>query len=452
MGWSKKYKKSIDCNNPKGFSQKAHCAGRKKREGTMSLKLEELVGKKLTEEQFDEAAGKKDACYHKVKARYDVWPSAYASGALVKCRKVGAKNWGNKSKKEGIEEKMRPAIKKALAQKGYGPIFNAIEVSKRQLKQLRYSRGEIQDTLIDMFGDGDPKILKKIKEDVNILGVKKMNEGKFRVHFDLNPDASPAERLGLMSVEVKAKNKKEAEKMVADKFVGGMKLIKKSMTKKLKEGLNEANYTHNYPSITAMAKDYKRIFPSTGPAGGVKIISGSKREATGKRSQPAFIRIEGDKKLIDAYKKIAFSGKGNYSDVIKSLKEATIKLSKKEMGKLHKDGKLKKGEHEIEFNESYDVWNDKTKVGYTLEFKHDISEAEYQGRKVKLGKPMQGDSKKFKVYVKNPKGNVVKVNFGQKGMNIKKSNPDRRKSFRARHNCDNPGPRHKARYWSCRKW
>ena len=73
----------------------------------MGLKLEEVVGKKLTEAQFDEAAGEKDACYHKVKARYDVWPSAYASGALVKCREVGAKNWGNKSKgkkKEGVNE------------------------------------------------------------------------------------------------------------------------------------------------------------------------------------------------------------------------------------------------------------------------------------------------------------------------------------------------------------
>ena len=67
-------------------------------ENIINLKLEELVGKPITEAQFDEAAGKKDACYHKVKARYDVWPSAYASGALVKCRKVGAKNWG-KSKK-----------------------------------------------------------------------------------------------------------------------------------------------------------------------------------------------------------------------------------------------------------------------------------------------------------------------------------------------------------------
>lgn len=79
-------------------------------------------------------------------------------------------------------------------------------------------------------------------------------------------------------------------------------------------------------------------------------------------------------------------------------------------------------------------------------------EAEYQGRDVPLGKPMQGDVKKFKVYVKNPKGNVVKVNFGDPNMRIKKSNPARRKSFRARHNCDNPGPRTKARYWSCRKW
>ena len=69
------------------------------------MKLEEMVGKRMTEAQFDEAAGEKDACYRKVKARYDVWPSAYASGALVKCRKAGAANWGNKSKKEGVYEK-----------------------------------------------------------------------------------------------------------------------------------------------------------------------------------------------------------------------------------------------------------------------------------------------------------------------------------------------------------
>jgi hypothetical protein len=82
-----------------------------------------------------------------------------------------------------------------------------------------------------------------------------------------------------------------------------------------------------------------------------------------------------------------------------------------------------------------------------------LDEAEYQGRKVPLGKPMKGDVAKSKVYVKDPKtGNVKKVNFGDPNMKIKKSNPARRKSFRARHNCDNPGPRTKARYWSCRAW
>ncbi len=81
-----------------------------------------------------------------------------------------------------------------------------------------------------------------------------------------------------------------------------------------------------------------------------------------------------------------------------------------------------------------------------------LDEAEYQGKEVPLGKRLPGDVKKSKVYVRKPNGKVVKVNFGDKKMRIKKSNPARRKSFRARHNCDNPGPRWKARYWSCRAW
>jgi hypothetical protein len=81
-----------------------------------------------------------------------------------------------------------------------------------------------------------------------------------------------------------------------------------------------------------------------------------------------------------------------------------------------------------------------------------VGEAEYQGKQVPLGKKLPGDVKKSKVYVRKPNGKVVKVNFGDKKMRIKKSNPARRKSFRARHNCKNPGPRWKARYWSCRSW
>ena len=88
-------------------------------------------------------------------------------------------------------------------------------------------------------------------------------------------------------------------------------------------------------------------------------------------------------------------------------------------------------------------------------FEHElegIQEAEYQGKKVKLNDPIRGGSKKFYVYVKNEKGNVVKVSFGDPNMEIKRDDPARRKSFRARHNCDNPGPKWKARYWSCWQW
>lgn len=94
---------------------------------------------------------------------------------------------------------------------------------------------------------------------------------------------------------------------------------------------------------------------------------------------------------------------------------------------------------------------DETALAYlTVE---DLDEAKYHGRTVPLGKPMKGDVKKSKVYVKDPKtGNVKKVNFGDKKLSIKKHLPGHRKSFRARHHCENPGPRTKARYWSCRAW
>jgi hypothetical protein len=107
-------------------------------------------------------------------------------------------------------------------------------------------------------------------------------------------------------------------------------------------------------------------------------------------------------------------------------------------------------EETYEGDEFYEAYGD-------LWFNEDdqLDEAEYQGRKVKLGKPMRSKDgpKKFHVFVKDQQTkNVKKVNFGDPDMKIKKSNPARRKSFRARHNCDNPGPRTKARYWSCRKW
>lgn len=121
-----------------------------------------------------------------------------------------------------------------------------------------------------------------------------------------------------------------------------------------------------------------------------------------------------------------------------------------------KKGMKKKGDKLVpncvpsKLEETYDGNDFYDKYGVILET---LEEATYQGRTVTLNKPMPGDVKKFKVYVKDPKtGNVKKVNFGDPNMRIKKSNPARRKSFRARHRCDTPGPKTKARYWSCKKW
>ena len=142
----------------------------------------------------------------------------------------------------------------------------------------------------------------------------------------------------------------------------------------------------------------------------------------------------------------------------------------KQIGMKEKDGKqvpncVPINEGEDDSIDEYDVdENNPEEIKEFLQFMREyksflaeaqcdcVYEAQYHGRSVKLGKPMQGDIKKFKVYVKNNKGKVVKVNFGAHGMNIKRNNPKRRNAYRKRHHCDKPGPRWKANYWSCRKW
>jgi hypothetical protein len=189
--------------------------------------------------------------------------------------------------------------------------------------------------------------------------------------------------------------------------------------------------------------------------------------------KPAHGNSQAHKDAVKAGKKInkesVSEGSESDSDMATSQLETSIKKAQELIAKLRGKGDLEpwvqslitKAEDYIstvtdysevdEYDvETMDELNDFH--NFMKECKSSVNEAEYQGRNVELGKIMQGDVKKFKVYVNNDKGNVVKVNFGQKGMVIKKDNPDARKSFRARMNCDEPGPRWKARYWSCRKW
>ena len=141
-------------------------------------------------------------------------------------------------------------------------------------------------------------------------------------------------------------------------------------------------------------------------------------------------------KQVEQLEELDEKGPGLWANIHKKRKEGRPMRKKGEKG-APTPAQLKRAQgEETELNE----WGE-------IE-----EESEYQGRKVTLNKPMAGDVKKSKVYVKNEKGTVVKVNFGDPNMTIKKSNPARRKSFRARHNCDNPGPKWKARYWSCKAW
>ena len=428
----------------------------------MSLKLEELVGKSITEAQFDEAAGKKDACYHKVKARYDVWPSAYASGALVKCRKVGAKNWGNKSKKEGVDE--------AKGKKAKVASYNVFG----SMRELSFNLKKVMDII-----DKDSQYRKLSSELGNFKSV---------VDKKLNSYQEPLKK-------VSADTMLESTNEGLDDLKALPKDLKKSIKKNRKESVNEAMKNWNdipksgtidfgkYGKYVIISKNRMRVsgkFISGSNKGkSVKWYSrdGQKDARTRKgmslSDTPRFpykmvkesfggvlrnlAKHAAKKRMYDKMKKRKRDKGGRFEDINEA--RGTCWVGYKQVGMKDKGGK--KVPNCVK--EVYDIYwenNLGESCGYTFEFdkENDLNEAEYQGRKVKLGKPMQGDTKKFIVYVKNPKGNVVKVNFGQGGgakggtMKIRKSNPKARKSFRARHNCDNPGPRHKARYWSCRKW
>jgi hypothetical protein len=155
-------------------------------------------------------------------------------------------------------------------------------------------------------------------------------------------------------------------------------------------------------------------------------------------------------------------GEGNIEDLEKNIASAPVKPIPMEEGQMKE--LMWRDAERMSLEQFVDKYGDEEWIReFWNAIMGDLDEAKYQGREVRLNKKMPGDQAKFKVYVKDPAtGNVKKVNFGhggktakrlgQKTMRIRKSNPAARKSFRARHNCDNPGSKLKARYWSCKNW
>ena len=358
---------------------------------------------------------KRDACYHKVKSRYKVWPSAYASGALVKCRKVGAKNWGNKSKKneeielfEG-EENLESKIRQALVDEGGAAGMKALkDHTKASAKEIKDAIKGMSD--VGLHEDGD-----YILQDDKEIDVKKTLEEKKRK---------------------KAGTESSKESSLRDWF--GRKGAKGS--KKGWVDCNAPDGKGGYKSCGRGSGEKRKKYPACRPTPGACKERG-KGKSWGKKAKKKNEAIE--MRSDELYGLIAEEVNRFIleTDVFPYLTEAFL--------------------------------DDGTPVCVAcLAEQLDtaacgcpdlVYEAEYRGRKVTLNKPMRGDVKKFKVYVKDPKtGNVKKVNFGhggtsakrkgEKTMRIRKNNPKARANFRKRHNCKNPGPKTKARYWSCKKW
>jgi len=342
-------------------------------------------------------AKKRDACYHKVKSRYDVWPSAYASGALVKCRKVGAKNWGKSTTKEELElyegkESLEAKIRDILIEEGGAAGMKAL------VKGTEASEKEIKDA---------------------IEGMKDVTEHEHGDYY-LVEDEAVDENLNKWFKEkwVQAVSGKPCARQPGQKTTP--KCVKSSkrasMSKKERESAQRRKRAAdpNQPKKTGAAKP--------------TYVSTDKPK---KKKKP---KKEGMTMDMERLKEIIMQ---EMKDVLDTYDSEVTDRNKKS----REDGSKALGLTEAE-NAYYEMLSE----GEVIE------EAEYQGRKVKLNKPMRGDVKKSKVYVKNAKGNVVKVNFGDPNMKIRKSNPKARKFFRARHKCKTPGPKWKARYWSCKAW
>jgi len=303
---------------------------------------------------------KDDRCTRIAKRKYDVWPSAYASGAVVKCRK--GKIWKG-LKEAGViseeEEDLALKITRALKDEGGAAGMDAL------IKHTKAKKSEIEDSIED-----EEKFVVHTDGDV-ILKDDSLDEKKKKAGTESSKESSLHDWFGRKGAKGKSSGWVDCNTCRKDKKTG--KKTCKSCGRKKGEKRSK------YPSCR----------PTPGACG-----EKGKGKSWGKKS-----------------------ANENYIHITEaSLDDGTIV-------------------------EDLEFWDDV------------LEEAEYQGRKVTLNKPTRGDVKKFKVYVKDPKtGNVKKVNFGDPNMRIKKSNPKRRKSFRARHNCDNPGPKTKARYWSCKKW
>lgn len=342
---------------------------------------------------------KRDACYRKVKSRYKVWPSAYASGALVKCRKVGASNWGN-SKKESVEIEQHNLI---------------LERKKKSKKRKLTSKPSSEGNLRDWFKRKGAKGKKGGWVDCNAPdgdgGYKSCGRGGGEKRSKY-----PACRPTPSACKSKGKGRKWGKKASRNE----------SLIYHLKHNipLNESVFRYGSDSHFNLINDARNLFK------------------------------ENELQLNPIEKDLVESDMGRFGYYQNELVPLDLPMELNEQA-FSWDGKYA---NEIECENcdwKWDVVSGGDDLYSCHKCGHDntpkLNEAKYRGKKVSLNKPKRGGSKAYYVYVKNPKtGNVKKVSFGSSGLRAKINNRGAVKSFVARHKCKEKNDKTKAGYWSCR--
>jgi hypothetical protein len=363
--WSEKYKKSIDCNNPKGFSQKAHCQGRKKQN-----------------ESIEEAAKKTDFSKEKESGLHGWFSRRGGEGSqgwvdCNTCRDGKCKPCG---RKDGEERSKYPSCRptpSACKTKGKGDSWGKKAANESDLTIYENYDGESNNYMFWL----------------NLKGI----------HDD--------------AVEMLHMDKSAVDELIENGHQWALEHVITS-----KDDIEEV-----YHFLEGNLETHNMMEAHVGESNNYMFWSSLKTiaHASGKL-------LEMDKTIVD---EILSNGHGWAID--------HIATSNDDMEEVY---------HFLA--NTLNAYDGDTEGGYEDEYGNveggELYEGKYDGKK--LGKPMKGDVKKFKVYVKNKKGNVIKVNFGDPNMEIKRDNPERRKSFRARHKCAQAKDRTTPKYWSCKMW
>ena len=369
-------------------------------------------------------SGKKDACYHKVKSRYKVWPSAYASGALVKCRRVGAKNWGN-SKKESVEIDVQNAILEILNE---SHTKEDEETLKKMAKKLR----------------GSSKLHADQAEELQDIIDRSPNDELDESHSEKDEE----------TLEDIAGQLRKASKMHAGQAEKIEKIVDDSDDSELREEEEQITESPNCGCGNDPCDSYGK--------NGEKLVIMVKEEIEAVMKELQLSEQEMNPNTLEAKRLVDELGAdvllqldnkddGSFDDAIENAIKDYANFEKVRDEILTMIG----AEVEVRGTSGADIHR-QIKGGLEEKKKKKKKKSAKDrmkcnsSRRIRKGEPGYG---KKKFVVKACEGGTEKIiRYGDANMEIKKDSPKRRKSFRARHNCKNPGSKLKARYWSCKKW